>query len=84
MPILKKLSKIGMSLCLLFVLLHGCSTAPEPYIYEPSNELKPGRGLFSGEDGVFTIVSVEAGADDEETEKPADSDKKNDNNDSIE
>jgi len=38
-------------------LIVGCATAPEPFEYEPDNELKPGPGLFSGEDGAFTVYS---------------------------
>jgi hypothetical protein len=37
--------------CLLFF---GCGG--EPYNYEPPNEVTPGPGLFSGEDGEFTII----------------------------
>jgi hypothetical protein len=43
---------------LAFILLAsigGCSTAPKPFDYQPDNELKKGPGLFSGEDGAFTI-----------------------------
>lgn len=36
-------------------LLAGCATPPEPFQYEQSNELKPGPGIFTGEDGVYTI-----------------------------
>ena len=37
------------------LVLGGCATQPEPFAYTPDNELKKGPGLFSGEDGVFTI-----------------------------
>ena len=30
-----------------------CTKAPKPFDYQPENELKPGPGLFSGEDGRF-------------------------------
>ena len=33
----------------------GCAVTPEPFEYQPDNELKKGPGLLSGEDGVFTI-----------------------------
>jgi len=36
------------------LLLHGCGG--EPFTYEPDNELKPGPGLFSGEDGEFNLI----------------------------
>ena len=35
-----------------------CTHPPEPLVYETNRELKPGPGLFSGEDGVFTIYGV--------------------------
>ena len=35
------------------VLLLGCGGKEYPYVED--QELKPGPGLFSGEDGVFTI-----------------------------
>lgn len=38
-------------------LLAACSTAPEPFEYRSNREMKPGPGLFSGEDGVFQIVA---------------------------
>ena len=36
-------------------LLAGCATPPEPFEYQQSNELKPGPGIFTGEEGVYTI-----------------------------
>ena len=42
----------AMVLCLGFL---ACATPPEPFEYRSSNELKPGPGLFSGEDGRFTL-----------------------------
>ena len=36
-------------------LLAGCATPPQPFHYQPDNELKPGPGLFTGEAGVYTI-----------------------------
>ena len=37
---------------------------PEPFEYHADNQLKQGRGLFSGEDGAFTIYRepIEANA----------------------
>ncbi len=42
----------GTLLACLF--LYGCGG--EPYHYEADHELKPGPGLFSGEDGEFTLI----------------------------
>lgn len=36
------------------LLISGCGG--DAYQYEPPNELKPGPGLFSGEDGEFNII----------------------------
>ena len=35
--------------------ISGCSTPPKPFEYESNREIKPGPGLFSGDDGYFTI-----------------------------
>ena len=47
------------AMMLMFCLIFGmsaCSAPPEPFEYQPENELKPGPGLFSGEKGEFTII----------------------------
>lgn len=46
---------IGMAGVVIWLLLSACATPPEPYEYKPSNELKPGPGIFTGEEGVLTI-----------------------------
>jgi hypothetical protein len=43
---------VGVVLGLLFT---GCATPPEPFDYQQNNELKPGPGIFTGEEGVYTI-----------------------------
>ena len=61
-------------------LLAGCATPPEPFHYQPDNELKPGPGLFTGEDGVYTIYgpptvspeAVPAPGEDDKTEETTD------------
>jgi len=55
-------------LCALLVIIlalsiGGCATAPEPFDYPPDHELKKGPGLFSGEEGAFTIYRKPAPAD---------------------
>jgi len=45
---------IWICLFLTGLTLSGCGG--EPYTYVPDNELKPGPGLFSGEDGEFTLI----------------------------
>jgi hypothetical protein len=39
-------------------VLAGCATPPQPFHYQPDNELKPGPGLFTGEAGVYTIYGT--------------------------
>ncbi len=39
-------------------VLAGCATPPQPFHYQPDNELKPGPGLFTGTAGVYTIYGV--------------------------
>ena len=52
------------------LLLAGCGG--EPYTYQPDHELKPGPGLFSGEDGEFNLIgSPKEQKDSEPEEKPA-------------
>jgi len=57
--------------CLLACqLLAGCGG--EPYAYQPSNELKPGPGLFSGEDGEFTLIGSPKKQENSEPQKETD------------
>ena len=56
----------GLCILLAFILIiamSGCSTAPKPFDYQPDNELKKGPGLFSGENGAFTIYRKPAATD---------------------
>lgn len=39
----------------VLLLLTACATSPKPFEYEQNNELKPGPGLVTGEEGVYTI-----------------------------
>jgi hypothetical protein len=43
--------------------LASCATAPEPFEYHPDTEVKPGRGVFTGEEGTLTIYRVEEPAE---------------------
>jgi hypothetical protein len=56
----------------LALTLCSCAISPEPYDYgfdqdlpTGPGELKKGPGLFSGEDGVFTIYGQPASSDEE-------------------
>ena len=64
-------------------LMAGCATPPEPFEYQQSNELKPGPGIFTGEEGVYTIYGTPpqpaeedkaGGSGEEDPEKPDDPD----------
>jgi hypothetical protein len=50
------------------LVIGACATSPEPFEYQPENELKSGPGLFSGDDGVFTLYGKPAAASTEEGE----------------
>jgi hypothetical protein len=52
----------------LALLVAGCATPPEPFEYQQNNELKPGPGILTGEEGAFTIYGEPAPA---KKEKPA-------------
>ncbi len=45
----------SVMLILMVIAFAGCAVSPEPFVYEPDHELKKGPGLFSGEEGAFTI-----------------------------
>jgi hypothetical protein len=49
------------------LLLYGCGG--EPFTYEPDNELKPGPGLFSGEDGEFNLIGSPKDKENKEEEE---------------
>ena len=36
-----------------------CGTSPEPFEYKSDKKAKPGRGVFTGEDGAWTIYRKE-------------------------
>lgn len=37
------------------LVMGGCATPPEPFDYQSDNEIKPGPGLITGEQGAFVI-----------------------------
>ena len=55
--------------------LAGCAASPKPFEYESHRELKPGPGLFSGDNGYFTIYPQQ---DPSATDSPKDSQGKKD------
>lgn len=54
---------------IISVLLCGCGGAD--YTYVDTKEEKPGPGLFSGDDGVFTVVNKDLREKVEESEEKA-------------
>lgn len=56
--------------CLMVLLLSCflCGCGGTDYNYVDTNEQKPGSGLFSGEDGVFTVVKKGSKTKEEEKE----------------
>ena len=61
-----------------FLFFESCASSPEPFEYEQNNELNPGPGLLTGEEGVYTIYGEPGPAKKEEPvpdeEVPAKSD----------
>jgi hypothetical protein len=53
------------------MVVAACAHAPEPFDYQSERELKPGPGLFTGKEGMWTIVGPPATA---KPEAPADED----------
>ena len=51
-------------------LLVGCATPPEPFKYQQNNELKPGPGIITGEEGVYTIYGTPTRSAEEAPKKP--------------
>jgi hypothetical protein len=39
----------------IMLLVCACASTMEPFEYVPDNEIKPGSGLFTGEEGTLTI-----------------------------
>jgi hypothetical protein len=48
-----------------FWLLAACATPPQPFHYQPDNELQPGPGIFTGKAGVYTIYGAPPAVPDE-------------------
>jgi len=54
-----------MTAVALIVILSGCASSPQPFVYHDDRNEKLGPGLFSGEDGGYIIYgeSVEEKTD---------------------
>jgi len=48
------------------LLLTACASSPEPFEYQQNNELKPGPGLITGEEGTFTIYGKPTSAEEKQ------------------
>ena len=55
----KIITKLVLLTAVPALILTACTTPPRPFTYESDRDLKPGPGLFSGEDGVFKIPRPE-------------------------
>lgn len=42
-------------LALFILTLTACASGSESFVYTPADDPRPGPGLFSGPDGVFTV-----------------------------
>ena len=71
MNILSDYLKAGILVACL--LLSGCGG--ESYTFEPDHELKPGPGIFSGEDGEFTLIGSPKNKEGKEEQKPKEQEK---------
>jgi hypothetical protein len=60
------MKRYWFAVLLLSCFLQGCGGTD--YNYVDTNEEKPGPGLFSGEDGVFTVVKMGTKTEEEENE----------------
>jgi hypothetical protein len=77
---MKRFRKVVTLIVLGLVLtLCSCATSPEPFDYgfdrglpTGPGELKKGPGLFSGENGVFTIFGQPASSDEERAKEKED------------
>lgn len=63
----KKYRKIISTFAFIVVLTLLAACGGKEFAYQESNDIKPGAGLFSGEDGVFTIYSGDLGKGDRVT-----------------
>ncbi len=65
---MKALKNVMAAAGLMFCLLIGaCATSPEPFDYQSDNEIKPGSGLITGEQGAFVIYGEPVKPKSEET-----------------
>jgi hypothetical protein len=69
-------TKLLLMVVFIAVAVSGCAISPEPFDYgfdrglpTGPGELKKGPGLFSGEDGVFTIYGQPASSEEQTAEQ---------------
>jgi hypothetical protein len=53
----------------LAITICSCATSPQPFEYQSDREFHQGPGLFSGEDGYFTIYRQPVSVDKEPANK---------------
>ena len=59
-------SRLRLVVIVLLLAVILCACGGKPLQYTDSKEQKPGPGLFSGEDGVFTLIKIDRGKKDVE------------------
>ncbi|MDJ0809377.1 MAG: hypothetical protein QNJ48_04970 [Desulfobacterales bacterium] len=60
---MSKLNSLILAAVLAVALVLGACAHSEPFEYESYNEVKPGRGVFTGEKGTWTIFRQEMPAE---------------------
>ncbi len=60
---MSKLNNLMLAVVLAAALVLGACAHTEPFEYESYNEVKPGRGVFTGEAGTWTIFRQEKPAE---------------------
>ncbi len=55
----------------MLALLWGCAVTPQPFAYRDDRDEKPGPGLFSGDQGAYTVYGEPSDTGKAEEETPA-------------
>jgi hypothetical protein len=61
-----------MTAVALIVILSGCASSPQPFVYHDDRNEKPGPGLFSGDEGGFVVYGESVEEKTEVKKAPAD------------
>ena len=61
-----------MTAAALIVILSGCASSLQPFVYHDDRDEKPGPGLFSGDEGGFVVYGESVEEKTEVKKAPAD------------